>query len=234
MCKIVTMAVILLEGQLDWVTHVIPTKLWPLFLSSCQLYLAFTLVSQLLPLSRYIVTCKNFLMQTVTSNLKQGGGPTFELSILCTTKWCKQCVTSWAWAELNLSTLYQCKPLCSSIICHLQCEVSPHAQACQTVEKTQFAMLALCGCLSNRFQTLAGTQGKTARWADNSLQALFARLSEMGDTRVLDRATRPIQLMVKEALHIQKTPANSRLNRDGGLRVTGLLDRDQKEIRGWG
>jgi hypothetical protein len=32
------------------------------------------------------------------------------------------------------------------------------------------------------------------------------------ETRVLDRATRPIQLKVKEALHIKKTPTNSRLN----------------------
>ena len=35
-------------------------------------------------------------------------------------------------------------------------------------------------------------------------------------TRVLDRATRPVQLKVKEALHLEKTPANNRLNRDGG------------------
>jgi hypothetical protein len=41
------------------------------------------------------------------------------------------------------------------------------------------------------------------------------------ETRVLDRATRPIQLKVKEALHIEKTPTNSRLNRDGGYKLPG-------------
>ena len=37
-------------------------------------------------------------------------------------------------------------------------------------------------------------------------------LSEWEDTGVLDRATRPVQLLVKEALHIQKTPTNNRIN----------------------
>ena len=40
-------------------------------------------------------------------------------------------------------------------------------------------------------------------------------------TRVLDRATRPIQLGVKEALHIQKIPANNRLNCDRGYELPG-------------
>ena len=40
-------------------------------------------------------------------------------------------------------------------------------------------------------------------------------------TRVLDRATRPIQLKVKEALHIERTPANTRLNCDGGYELLG-------------
>ena len=40
-------------------------------------------------------------------------------------------------------------------------------------------------------------------------------------TRVLDRTARPIQLKVKEALHIQRTPANNRLNRDGGYELPG-------------
>ena len=53
-------------------------------------------------------------------------------------------------------------------------------------------------------------------------------------TRVLDRAARPVQLKVKEALHIEKTPANNRLNRDGGLRATRLLDRGDEETRGRG
>ena len=32
----------------------------------------------------------------------------------------------------------------------------------------------------------------------------------------MDRATRRIQLKVKKALHIERTPTNTRLNRDGG------------------
>ena len=40
-------------------------------------------------------------------------------------------------------------------------------------------------------------------------------------TRVLDRAARPVQLKVKEALHIEKTPANNRFNRDGGYKLLG-------------
>ena len=40
-------------------------------------------------------------------------------------------------------------------------------------------------------------------------------------TRVLDRAARPVQLEVKEALHIERTPANNRLNRDGGYELPG-------------
>ena len=40
-------------------------------------------------------------------------------------------------------------------------------------------------------------------------------------TRVLDRASRPIQLTVKEALYIQKTPTNNRLNCDEGYELPG-------------
>ena len=44
-------------------------------------------------------------------------------------------------------------------------------------------------------------------------------------TRELDRVIRPIQLKVKEALHIERTPANTRLNRDGvtSYRAAGSL-----------
>ena len=38
---------------------------------------------------------------------------------------------------------------------------------------------------------------------------------------VLDRAIRRVQLKVKEALHIQKTPANNSLNKDGGYVLPG-------------
>ena len=36
------------------------------------------------------------------------------------------------------------------------------------------------------------------------------------DTSVIDRARRPEELLLKEAIHIQGTPAGDRLNRDGG------------------
>ncbi len=52
------------------------------------------------------------------------------------------------------------------------------------------------------------------------------------ETRVLDRATRPIQLKVKEALHIEKTPANSRLNRDGGYELPGCWIATMKKVGG--
>ena len=53
-------------------------------------------------------------------------------------------------------------------------------------------------------------------------------------TRVLDRAARPIQLKVKEALHIEKTPANNRLNRDGGYELLGCWIATIKKLGGGG
>ena len=41
------------------------------------------------------------------------------------------------------------------------------------------------------------------------------------DTKVLDKATRPVQLLGMEALCIQRTPANNRLNHDGGYKLKG-------------
>ena len=51
-------------------------------------------------------------------------------------------------------------------------------------------------------------------------------------TRVLDRATRPVQLKVKEALHIERTPANTRLNRDGGYELPGCWITSMKKLGG--
>ena len=51
-------------------------------------------------------------------------------------------------------------------------------------------------------------------------------------TRVLDRATRPVQLKVKEALHIERTPANTRLNRDGGYELPGCWITTMKKLGG--
>ena len=40
-------------------------------------------------------------------------------------------------------------------------------------------------------------------------------------TRVLGSATRLIQLKVKEALHVERTPANITLNHNGGYELPG-------------
>ena len=53
-------------------------------------------------------------------------------------------------------------------------------------------------------------------------------------TRVLDRAARPVQLKEKEALHIEKTPVNNRLNRDGGYELPGCWTVTMKKLGGWG
>ena len=54
-------------------------------------------------------------------------------------------------------------------------------------------------------------------------------------TRVLDRAARPVQLKVKEkeALHIEKTTANNRLNR-GGYELPGCGTATMKKLKGRG
>ena len=50
--------------------------------------------------------------------------------------------------------------------------------------------------------------------------------------RVLDRATRSIQLKVKEALHIERTPANTRLNHDGIYELSGCWIATMKKLGG--
>ena len=54
------------------------------------------------------------------------------------------------------------------------------------------------------------------------------------ETRVLDRAARPVQLKVKEALYIKRTPANNRLNRNGGYKLPGCWIATMKELGGSG
>ena len=51
-------------------------------------------------------------------------------------------------------------------------------------------------------------------------------------TRVLDRASRSVQLRVKEALYIQKTPTNKRLNRDEGYELPGCWIATVKRLGG--
>ena len=48
---------------------------------------------------------------------------------------------------------------------------------------------------------------------------------------LLDRATRPLQLKVEEALHIQNTPANNSLNnRDWGYELPGCWIATMKKL----
>ena len=51
-------------------------------------------------------------------------------------------------------------------------------------------------------------------------------------TRVLDRASRPVQLRVKEALYIHKTPTNNRLNHDEGYKLSGCWIVTVKKLGG--
>ena len=44
-------------------------------------------------------------------------------------------------------------------------------------------------------------------------------------TRVLDRAARPVQIKVREALHIDRTLANNRLNRGGEYELPAIGSR---------
>ena len=52
-------------------------------------------------------------------------------------------------------------------------------------------------------------------------------------TRVLDRAPRPVQLKVKEALHIEN-PGKQQLNRDGGYNLPGFWIVMMKKVGGGG
>ena len=59
-----------------------------------------------------------------------------------------------------------------------------------------------------------------------------ATSSELEVTRMLERASRPVQLRVKETLHIQKTPTNNRLNCDEGYELPGCWIATVKKIGG--
>ena len=49
---------------------------------------------------------------------------------------------------------------------------------------------------------------------------------------MLDRATRSIQLKVKEALHIERAPTSTRLNRDGGYELLGCWITTMQKLEG--
>lgn len=75
---------------------------------------------------------------------------------------------------------------------------------------------------------------QVARSVDSWLHSKKATVGSAisNDTRVQDRATRPIQLKVKEALHIQNTLANNRLNRDGDYELLGCWITTTKKLGG--
>ena len=57
---------------------------------------------------------------------------------------------------------------------------------------------------------------------------------DWGETRVLNRAARPVQLKIKEALRIEKTPVNNMLNQDGGYELPGCWIVTMKKLGGRG
>ena len=78
----------------------------------------------------------------------------------------------------------------------------------------------------------ACSKGHTENLPSPSTRRISNTLS-VGRTQVLDKTTRPVQLLAKEALCIQRTPANNRLNRDGGYELPSCWIATE-EIRGWG
>ena len=56
--------------------------------------------------------------------------------------------------------------------------------------------------------------------------------SRLGWDEGARQATRPVQLKVKEALQIERTPANTRLDRDGGYELPGCWIATMKKLRG--
>ncbi len=78
----------------------------------------------------------------------------------------------------------------------------------------------------------ACTKGDTWKSAIAEHQWEEQHQVDWDSTRVLDRATRPIQLRVKEALHIQRTPANNRLNCDEGYELPGCWIATMKKLGG--
>ncbi len=74
-----------------------------------------------------------------------------------------------------------------------------------------YVYVCLCVDASNKGDT--GISAIAEHWWDQQHQVNWE------GTRVLDRATNPVQLRVKETLHIQKTPANNGLNWDEGYEL---------------
>ena len=52
------------------------------------------------------------------------------------------------------------------------------------------------------------------------------------EASIIDRARRHKELLLKEALHIHMTPADQRLNREGGLELPGCWLVTLKRLRG--
>ena len=52
------------------------------------------------------------------------------------------------------------------------------------------------------------------------------------ETEIVDQARRPKELLLKEALHIQMTPAEERFNRDAGLELPGCWTATLRRLQG--
>ena len=91
-------------------------------------------------------------------------------------------------------------------------------------------------CLETRVneQRDASTKGDTWKSAITKHQWDQQHQVGLDGTRVLDRATRLIQLKVKEALYIERTPANTRLNCNRGYELPGCWIATMKKLRGGG
>ena len=67
----------------------------------------------------------------------------------------------------------------------------------------------------------ACTKGDTWKSAIAECQSDQQHQVDWDGTIVLDGAARPIQLNVKEALHVKRTPANTRFNHNEGCELPG-------------
>ena len=52
------------------------------------------------------------------------------------------------------------------------------------------------------------------------------------ETEIVDQARGPKELLLKEALHIQMTPAEERFNRDAGLELPGCWTATLRRLQG--
>ena len=90
--------------------------------------------------------------------------------------------------------------------------------------------------MQRRLETLKNTEiyARKGTWKSAIVDHQWYQQHQVGwnGTRVLDGATRPIQLKGKEALHIERIPANTRLNCDGDYELLYCWIVTMKKLRG--